>query len=104
MKALRVLSVSNNSIESVSLYLATMESVKVLKMDGNPLNVDLKRIVDEGAKSPPQTNTTSKEREQDLTEKVKTYLRTAEAAAHTVEEDSRYLIPAMLGYNTDIEH
>lgn len=90
MKALRVLSVSNNNIADVSPLLATMDNIKILKLDGNPLNPDLKRIVDEGASSPVQAKATDNSREMDMTKKLKTYLRTMEAATHNPEGDSRY--------------
>lgn len=90
MKALRVLSVANNNIADISPLLATMDNIKILKVDGNPLNPDLKRIVDGGASSPFLANATDNSREIDMTKKLKSYLRTTEAATHNSEEDSRY--------------
>ena len=92
MRALRVFSVMHNKIRNVSAHLATMDNVKILKLDHNPLNPELKRIVDQGATPPSEGNvldTTS--REFDTTERVKKFLRTTGSASHLSEEDSRCL-------------
>ena len=90
MKALRVLSVSNNNIESVSPQVAMMDNIKILKLDGNPLHSELKRIVDESANSPSQINTADNKKDFDTTERVKNYLVTAEGAGNNWDGDSRY--------------
>ena len=92
MRALRVFSVMHNKIRNVSAHLATMDNVKIMKLDHNPLNPELKRIVDQGATPPAEGNgldTTS--REFDTTERVKKFLRAAGSANHLSEEDSRCL-------------
>lgn len=91
MRALRVLSVMKNQIRNVSANVAMMDNVKILKLDHNPLNPDLKRIVDQGANSPSEVkgaDTTS--REIDTTEKVKRSLRTMGGPIQSSEDDSRY--------------
>ena len=92
MKALRALSVSNNNIENVSPILATLDNVTILKMNGNPLHPDLKRIADENASPLEPDSPMDKKRDMDMTKKLKTYLRNTEAAAHNADEDSRYSI------------
>lgn len=92
MRALRALSVSNNNIENVSPILAAMDNVTILKMNGNPLHPDLKRIADENASPLELDYPMDKKRDVDMTKKLKTYLRTTESAAHNADEDSRYSI------------
>ena len=102
MKALRALSVSNNNIENVSPILAAMDNVTILKLNGNPLHPDLKRIADENTSPLEPDSPMDKKRDMDMTKKLKTYLRSTEAAAQHADEDSRYFIKRRLGSNTDI--
>ena len=69
-----------------------MDNVTILKMNGNPLHPDLKRIADENASALELDYPMDKKRDMDMTKKLKTYLRTTEAAAHNADEDSRYSI------------
>lgn len=97
MRALRVLSATENSIRNVSANVSLMDNVKIIKLDRNPLTLDLKRIVDKGATSPSEgkaTDTTS--REMDTTEQVKKFLKNIGGTTEILDGDSRYLSRAAL--------
>ena len=94
MKALRVLSVLNNNIDDVPVCLGYLDTLKVLKLAGNPLTHDLKRIVDgtDGSPSRVATSVTDYEKDALLTKKVKKYLKAAAAAAASESGgESRYV-------------
>ncbi|KAL8797346.1 MAG: hypothetical protein Q9195_000500 [Heterodermia aff. obscurata] len=89
MRALRVFSVMHNKIRNVSAHLATMDNVKIMKLGHNPLNPELKRIVDQGASPPSEGNVLDNtSRDFDTTERVKKFLRATGSANHLSEEDS----------------
>ena len=96
MKSLRVLSVLNNNIDDVPFCLGYLDTLKVLKLAGNPLTHDLKRIVDgtDGSPSRIGTSVTDYEKDALLTKKVKKYLKAAAtAAASESGGESRYVTP-----------
>lgn len=80
MKALRVLSVLNNNIDDVPYCVGYLDTLRVLKLGGNPLTHDLKRIV-ESTDGSPSRSAIDYEKDALLTKKVKSYLKAAAAAA-----------------------
>lgn len=91
MKALRVLSLLNNNIGEIPSCLGLLDTLKILKIAGNPLNLELKRIMDgnDGSNSPPSTVLADNEKETLLTKKIKKHLKFAAFAKESGEE-SRY--------------
>ena len=91
LKALRVLSVGNNKLESIPFSLGYLESLRVLRLAGNPLGEDLKGIVDgnDGSPSPLLVPLAESEKEARLTIKIKQYLK-HEAAALESGGESRF--------------
>jgi len=77
MKALRVLSVMHNRLPDLPHCLGGLESLRILKMLGNPLNEQLKSIVDgsDSAASPLTVPIAENEKDALLTIKIKQYLR-----------------------------
>lgn len=89
MKSLRVLSLLNNNIGEIPPCVGFLDTLKILKLAGNPLNGDLKHIVDgNDASSPPLTAPTDNEKEAIVTKKIKKFLK-SEAAANELGEGSR---------------
>lgn len=95
MKALRVLSVMNNNIETVSFAVGYLENLRILKLAGNPLDKGLKGILDGNDGSPSllvaSLGNKNNEKEALLTIRVKQYLK-AEAAALESGGESRYFL------------
>lgn len=91
MKALRVLSLTNNVIETVPFTIASLD-IRILKLAGNPLNPDLARLVEGGALSPSRVTLPDNEKETIITRKLKKYLKTAKSASRDSGGDSRYFI------------
>ena len=89
MKALRVLSVLNNNIDHVPFCVGYLDTLRVLKLGGNPLTHDLKRIVDSTDVSPSRS-AIDYEKDALLTKRVKKYLKAAAAASGSGGE-SRYV-------------
>ena len=91
LKSLRVLSVMNNKLEKIPLSLGFLESLRILKLAGNPLEEGLKNIVNGKDGSPSPLIVPLVDNEKDaivLTIKVKQYLK-AEAAMLESGGDSR---------------
>ena len=90
MKSLRFLSVMNNNIENLPLSLGFLESLRLLKLTGNPLKDSLRHIADgsESAPSPLVTSIGENERDTVYTIRIKQYLK-AEAAALESSGESR---------------
>ena len=91
LKSLRVLSVMNNKLEKIPLSLGFLESLRILKLAGNPLEEGLKNIVNGRDGSPSPLIVPLVDNEKDaivLTIKVKQYLK-AEAAALESGGESR---------------
>lgn len=91
MKALRVLSVLNNNINDVPFCVGYLDTLRVLKLAGNPLTHDLKRIVDSSDGSPSRS-AIDYEKDALLTKRVKKYLKAAAVAASESGGESRYVI------------
>ena len=94
MKALRVFSIQHNNIGDLPFCLGSINTLRILKLTGNPLTPRLKRIVEGSDVSPgPSPAFVDNEFEKDTmsTKKVLEYLRTL-AAAKDSEGDSRYLL------------
>lgn len=90
MKTLRVLSLLNNSIVEMPSCVGFLDTLKILKLAGNPLKGNLKNIVDgnDAAFSPPPTALADNEKEAIVTRKIKKFLK-SEAAANELGEESR---------------
>lgn len=90
MKTLRVLSLLNNSIGEMPSCVGFLDTLKILKLAGNPLKGNLKNIVDgnDAAFSPPLTALADNEKEAIMTRKIKKFLK-SEAAANELGEESR---------------
>ncbi len=94
MKALRVFSIQHNNIGDLPFCLGSINTLRMLKLTGNPLTPRLKRIVEGSDISPgPSPAFVDNEIEKDTmsTKKVLEYLRTL-AAAKDSEGDSRYVL------------
>ena len=98
LKALRVLSVMNNNLEEVPFSLGFIESLRVLKLAGNPLHEDLRGILDGNDSTPSPLITPLAENGKDalLTIKIKQHLRT-EAAALESGGESRFVALSFSG-------
>ena len=83
MRSLRVLSVMHNNLDELPLTLGPLESLRILKMAGNPWNEALRAIIAGSDSTPSPLVTPIGENEKDalLTIKIKQYLK-AEADAH----------------------
>ena len=100
MKALRVFSVQHNNIGDLPFCLGSINTLRILKLTGNPLTPRLKRIVEGSDRSPGPSpafvdNDNNIEKDAMSTKKVLEYLRTL-AAAKDSEGDSRYLLLHMV--------
>lgn len=94
MKALRVFSIQHNSIGDLPFCLASINTLRMLKLTGNPLTPKLKRIVEGSDLSPgpsPAFGDNEIEKDTMSTKKVLEYLRTL-AAAKDSEGDSRCVL------------
>lgn len=94
MKALRVFSVQHNNIRDLPFCLGSINTLRMLKLTGNPLSPRLKRVAEGSDRSPgPSPALVDNDNEKDAmsTKKVLEYLRTL-AAAKDSEGDSRYLL------------
>ena len=82
MKALRVLSVMNNKLESLPFSLGFLDTLKILKLTSNPLNEGLKNILEGNDGSPAPLTVPLAENEKDvmLTKKIKKFLKNEAAA------------------------
>ena len=91
MRSLRFLSVMHNSLEDLPMSLGHLESLRLLKMSGNPLNGNLKSIIDGSDSTPSPLVTPIGENEKDalITVKIKSYLK-SEALAQESGAESRY--------------
>ena len=91
MKGLRVFSLLNNNIGEVPSSLGLLDTLKILKIAGNPLKPSLKRIVDgnDDSNSPPLTALADNEKDTLLTRKIKKFLKSELAAKESGEEESR---------------
>ena len=89
IKTLRVLAVMNNNIDRVPLSLGSLDSLRVIKLTGNPLDVQLRRIIDgtDTNPSPLATPLAENGKEVLVTLRIKQFLK-HEAAA--LESGSRY--------------
>ena len=93
MKALRVFSIQHNNVGDLPYCLASINTLRMLKLTGNPLTPRLKRIVEGSDVSPgpsPAFGDNEIEKDTMSTRKVLEYLRTL-AAAKDSEGDSRYV-------------
>ena len=90
MKSMRFLSVMHNNIEDLPLSLGFLESLRLLKLTGNPLKESLKQIADgnDSAPSPLVTSIGENERDTVCTIRIKQYLK-AEVAALESSGESR---------------
>lgn len=98
MKALRVFSIQHNNIGDLPLCIGSINTLRMLKLTGNPLTPKLKRIVEGSDLSPsPSPAFVDNEIEKDTmsTKKVLEYLRTL-AAAKDSEGDSRCVMWNMI--------
>ena len=91
MKTLKVLSVMNNNIDRVPFSLGSLDSLRILKLAGNPLEIQLRRIIEgtDTTLSPLVTPLAENGKDVLVTLRIKQYLK-HEAAA--LESDSRYSI------------
>ena len=94
MKALRVFSIQHNNIGDLPFGLGSINTLRMLKLTGNPLTPKLKRIV-EGSElsqgSSPAFVDNDNGKDTMATKKVLEYLRIL-AAAKDSEGDSRYVL------------
>lgn len=77
MKALRVLSIGNNNIETLPSSIALLD-IRILKLMGNPLAPGLKKIVEGGNVSPSRAALPDHEKDVIMTRKLKKYLQSAQ--------------------------
>ena len=87
----------NNKLERVPLSLGSLESLRILKLAGNPLGQGLKSIIDGNDGSPSPLVAPLVENEKDaivLTIKIKQYLK-AEAVALESGGESRLVTNSM---------
>ena len=78
MKALRVFSVQHNNIRDLPYCLGSINTLRMLKVMGNPLNPTLQRIVDGNEASPTPSPVFMKdenERDTMLTKKLMEHMR-----------------------------
>ena len=92
MKSLHFLSVMNNCLESLPHSLGYLESLRLLKTAGNPLNEKLNSIVAENDAAPSPMVTTINENVKDAitTVKLKAHLK-SEAIALESGGESRFV-------------
>ena len=92
MIALRVLSVMNNNLKELPFSLGFLESLRVLKLAGNPLNASLNNILDGKDESPKPLSVPLPENEKEsrVTNRIKGYLR-HEANSLESGGDSRFV-------------
>ena len=90
MKCLRVLSLMNNYIGDIPSCVGFLDTLRIMKLAGNPLKGNLKSIVDgnNAPSSPPLTALADNEKEAIVTRKIKSLLK-SEAAANEFGEESR---------------
>lgn len=88
MKALRVFSLLNNNIGEIPSNLGLLDTLKILKVAGNPLKPSLKRIVDgnDDSNSPPLTALADNEKDALLTKKIKKHLKSEITTKESGEE------------------
>ena len=90
MKALRVFSIQNNSIQDLPYCLGSISTLRMLKVIGNPLNPTLQRVLDgDGELSSPSPALMKDDNERDtiLTKKLTEHMR-QHAAMRESGEDS----------------
>jgi len=90
MKALRVLSLLNNYIETIPYCLGNLDTLRILKLAGNPLSSDLMRIVNgsDGTHSPSLATLTDNEKDALLTKRIKKHLKVEAAAKESGDGSS----------------
>ena len=90
MKALRVLSLLNNHIENIPYCLGSLDTLRILKLAGNPLTSDLLRIVNgnDGTSSPSLATLTDNEKDTLLTKRIKKFLKVEAAARESGDGSS----------------
>lgn len=92
LKALRVFSIQHNNIEDLPSRLGNINTLRMLKLTGNPLNARLKRLIEDNestlSPSTPALNYNENEKDTILTKKITEYLR-AQGAVRDSGEDSR---------------
>ena len=90
MKSLRFLSVMNNRLTSLPYSLGFSESLRLLKLGSNPLNDNLRALVDshDSSISPTSSNISENEKEAVITVKVKQYLRSEATTLESPSESS----------------
>lgn len=90
MKALRVLSLLNNYIETIPYCLGNLDTLRILKLAGNPLSSDLMRIVNgsDGTHSPSLVTLTDNEKDTLLTKRIKKHLKVEAAAKESGDGSS----------------
>lgn len=90
MKTLRVLSLLNNNISEIPLCVGFLDTLRIMKLAGNPLRGNLKNIVDgnDVPSSPPLTALADNEKEAIVTRKIKKLLQSV-AAVNELGEESR---------------
>lgn len=94
MKSLRVLSLLNNNIGEIPACVGFLETLRIVKLAGNPLKGNLKNIVDGNdvaSSSPPLTALADNEKEAIVTRKIKKFLK-SEAAVNELGEESRQVM------------
>ena len=110
MKALRVFAIQHNRIEDLPLGLGDISTLRILKVTGNPLNSNIKRIVEgnEDVLSPatPALPSDENERATIVTKKVIEYLRSQAMSSRDSGEDSRLATQRApcSGWRTSADH
>lgn len=89
MRALRALSLLHNRIENVPTNIASMDTLRMLKLGGNPLIPDLLRIIGEESLSTTGVVLPDNERDAIATRKLKKHLNFAGTRSRDSEGESR---------------
>ena len=89
MKALRVLSLLHNRIENVPPNIASMDTLSILRLGGNPLVLDLRRLVEAETLAANGGAYPDNEKDSIKTRKLKKYLRTVAARSTYSAGESR---------------
>ena len=89
MRSLRVLSLTKNKIRNIPTCVKGLDTLRMLKLAGNPLRAELAAIVEAKDTHPPYDEATDNERETLKTSNLKQFLK-VEAAARESGDGSRF--------------
>lgn len=96
MRSLKVLSLAKNKIKNIPSCVKDLDTLRMLRLAGNPLRSELAAIIEAKDTYPPYDELTDNERETFTTSNLKHQLRAeAEAVARESGDGSRLAIHAL---------